>query len=226
MTIQPFTSDKEVVTFATAFLANRVTTFRKDIRICMTADEDRHHAYVPALITCIGFADFLSGLYAGTLKDHRLPELKTYAKKFMNPVSYDDFALEILYEMFRHKLAHFAHLYAVFDTSTASAKAHSIRQRRRHITWIVCAAKQNRPVEHHDYPTQYLEKNFPVPRHLKKAPRPWRMAYDCKVWISIPRLRVDIIKSIYGASGYLNAVKADAQLRVNFPRCMKTIYPA
>jgi hypothetical protein len=103
----------------------------------MTADEDHHHAYFPALITCIAFADFLSGLYAGKLKHHGLLELKAYAKRFMNPLTYNDFALEILYEMFRHKLAHFAHLYAVFDTSTASAKAGSIKRQRRLITWVV-----------------------------------------------------------------------------------------
>jgi hypothetical protein len=120
MTIQPFTSDKEVVQFARAFLANRVGTFRKDIQICLTPDKNKTHAYFPALITCIGFADFLSGLHAGRLEGHSLPELKAYAKKFMSPVTYEDFTLEILYEMFRHKLAHFAHLYSVFDTSTAA----------------------------------------------------------------------------------------------------------
>ena len=40
--------------------------------ICLTADKAGHHAYFPALMTSIGFADFLSGLYAGTLDRHGL----------------------------------------------------------------------------------------------------------------------------------------------------------
>ena len=53
-----------------------ISSFRKDTNICMTADKERHHAYFPALITCIAFSDFLSGLHAGNIKSHSLPELK------------------------------------------------------------------------------------------------------------------------------------------------------
>jgi hypothetical protein len=67
MTITPFKTDKELIAFARSFLRDRVKSFRKDIAICLTADQKRHHAYFPALITCIGFLDLLSGLHAGRL---------------------------------------------------------------------------------------------------------------------------------------------------------------
>ena len=61
--MQSFASDAELVKFARLFLKDRVGCFRKDVRVCMTADkEKRTHAYFPALITCIGFLDLLSGL--------------------------------------------------------------------------------------------------------------------------------------------------------------------
>ena len=50
MTIKPFKSDKDLTTFARSFFRDRVGTFRKDLRICLTADANRHHAYFPALI--------------------------------------------------------------------------------------------------------------------------------------------------------------------------------
>jgi len=81
MSIQPFRSKTQLVTYAQWFLGNRVTAFRKDTNICMTADNKKHHAYFPALITCIAFSDFLSGLNAGNIKSHSLPELKDYIQK-------------------------------------------------------------------------------------------------------------------------------------------------
>jgi hypothetical protein len=85
MTIAHFKNDKELVAFARKFFANRVETFRKDIAVCLTPNERGQHAYFPALIICIAFAELLSGLYAGTLRDQKLVELQEYAKKFMKP---------------------------------------------------------------------------------------------------------------------------------------------
>jgi hypothetical protein len=119
------------------FLRELVKNFRKDISICLTADTAGSHAYFPALMTSIAFADFLSGLYAGTLERHSLKELKAYAAKFMNRSNYDSLALEILYEMFRHKLAHLGYLPVVFDTATKRNRFAG--QPHRRITWIVYA---------------------------------------------------------------------------------------
>jgi hypothetical protein len=62
MSIKPFTSEKDLTTFARSFFRDRVGSFRKDLRICLTADAKRSHAYFPGLITCIGFLDLLRGL--------------------------------------------------------------------------------------------------------------------------------------------------------------------
>jgi hypothetical protein len=75
MSFQPFKSEKDLTQYAARFFRDRVQSFRKDIGICLTANADGHHAYFPALITCIGFLDFLSGLNAGKLEGHGLTEL-------------------------------------------------------------------------------------------------------------------------------------------------------
>ena len=74
MSIAHFKNDKELEAFAQKFFANRIETFCKDIAICRMPDARGEHAYFPALIICIAFAELLSGCYAGRL-EHVPPEL-------------------------------------------------------------------------------------------------------------------------------------------------------
>jgi len=82
MSTNPFSSDRQLLEYARWFLRDRVHAFRKDLAVCMTADSKGEHAYFPALITCIAFADFLSGLYVGKLDYPRLPDLRVCMSKF------------------------------------------------------------------------------------------------------------------------------------------------
>jgi hypothetical protein len=63
----------------------------------------------------MAFAELLSGLYAGMLRDQKLVELQEYAKKFMKPAySSDRRRLELLWVCLRHKVAHLAYPYTGF----------------------------------------------------------------------------------------------------------------
>src|SRR5215831_17164928 len=112
MSIGQFKSEEELVAFARKFFASRIETFRKDVAICLTANERGQHAYFPALIICIAFAELLSSLYAGTIADQglKLEELKRYAAEFMKP-EYTADRMDMLYEFLRHKVAHLAYPY-------------------------------------------------------------------------------------------------------------------
>jgi hypothetical protein len=159
-------------------------------RLCLAADADRRHAYFPALITCIGFADLLSGLFAGKLEGHGLSDLKTYAARFMNSTNYDSLRLELLYLAFRHKLGHLSFPYVVFDTATK--KKDFAGQKRRRVTWSVGSTRRTPPIELIDFATSLF---------LKKPLRPWGVSYDCLVIISVRSFHTDIIKSISLLSG-------------------------
>ena len=117
MPVLPFSSDAEIVEFARAFLDEHLVRFRKDIKICLTPNAEGNHAYFPALITCIAFAEFLSALYSGNFDGPGLDQLKNYAAEFMT-AEYTKDRLNVLYECIRHKVAHLALPYAVFDTDT------------------------------------------------------------------------------------------------------------
>ena len=80
MPVLPFESDAEVAEFAEEFLDEHVERFDKDMAICLKPDENGSHAYFPALITCIAFAELLSGRHVGDLKSRdALKNLDAYA---------------------------------------------------------------------------------------------------------------------------------------------------
>jgi hypothetical protein len=212
MTSKPFKSDKELINFARLFFRDRVRSFRKDVAICLTADANRDHAEFPALITCIGFLDLLSGLYAGRLEGHSLDELKSYAAKFMDARNYDPVHMRVLYLVFRHKLAHLSFPYLVFDTAT---RKDFVGQKHRRITWTVYAGKRSTPIELEDFAT---------PIFFKKSVRPWPVSYNCRVVISVRTFQIDIVKSIYGPTGYLHHLQSDLTARENFAKCMKVYF--
>jgi hypothetical protein len=213
MPVLPFESKNDVVNFAKAFLRIQVWRFRKDIVICLRRGPKGSHAYFPALITCLGFADFLSGLYAGKLDGHAVNELKTYASKFMDRASYDSERIDILYEMFRHKVAHLAIPYEVFDTHS---KSRLKGQPRRLLTWKVLASRRKPSIK---------IIAFARAKQIKQDPSPWKTHYDHRVSISVRALAADITSSIYGRSGYLHCLKTDAAARDRFKNCMKFFYP-
>ena len=212
--MRPFASDRELMTFANYFLRSHVLRLRKDIGICLTANKKGEHAYFPALMACIGVLELLSGLFAGKLRGVGCGELVSYAKIFMNAAYYDETRLTLLYQCFRHKIAHLSAPYVVFDTSTDR----NVPGPRRRVTWKVCAKRRNGalPIE--------LVPVAP-PRTLPSAHTPWRVEYDHIINIRIHHLKVDVVKSIYGPSGYLAWLEADRTARARFAQCMVEFYP-
>jgi hypothetical protein len=211
MSIAPFSSERELIDYAKWFLRDRANAFRKDIEICMTANSDRQHAYFPALITCISFLDLLSGLYAGKIDGHGAHELKDYIKRFMNAPNYAH--MDLLYQMFRHKIAHIAYPYPVFDTTTKPKlfflEAKSSDGSRG---WYV-QGDATRPIQLIDY----ASAQAPI-----KTKVPWPVPYDSRIIVSVRRLKNDITKSI---REYLHCLKSEPIRRMNFAKCMKVYFP-
>lgn len=197
--------------FAQRFLRNRVEIFDKDLRICLTRNRGTH-AYFPALIICIAFAGLVSGLFAGTLRHQSLRELKRYARKFMKAeYTSDPRRLNILYEFLRHKIAHLAYPYPVFDTATKQKTFKG--QRRRRVTWTVYASRRRPAIEVVDFPT---------PRLLTKTVRPWPVSYNCRIKVSVRSFQIDIVRSI---PAYLRHLQLDRDAKEHFARCMLDYFP-
>ncbi len=208
VSIQPFRSDEELVRFARKFLLNRVEVFNKDLKICLTRSRGTH-AYFPALIICIAFADLVSGLYAGTLKRQSLEQLRRYAGKFMKAeYTSDPLRLDILYKFLRNKIAHVAYPHPVFEMVTKPFQA------RRRVTWTLNASKQRPAIEVVDFPTpQSLSKN---------TVKPWPVSYDCRIKVSVRNFQIDIVSSI---SKYLRHLQSDPTAQEHFSKCMIDYFP-
>jgi|SRR6516225_5274229 hypothetical protein len=203
MPVLPFTSDEDVEKFATEFLDEHVKRFNKDIAICLRPDKNESHAYFPALITCIAFAELLSGLHAGKLDGDGLKKLKVYASDFMDRNVYDADHLEILYVLFRHKVAHLAQPFAVTKT----------RGQPKRLTWTVeeSGAKPAIEIVPETSPQQVL-----------RAVTPWPVYYDHRAYVRIESLASDIRESV---PKYLERLKTDKSACDRFRKCMKLFFP-
>ena len=181
----------------------------KDTAICRTPDaKGAEHAYFPALITCIAFAELLSGCYAGRLNGVALKDLEQYAKDFMEPDYTDDpRSSQSLYECLRHKVAHLAYPNAVMLHGTP----------RRRVTWSIHETEQRPAIEIVDY--------LPGIMWLVQTRRPWDVSYDCRIEVWIGSLANDIVKSIYEKSRYLQHLKSNPTARKHFEDCMKDYFP-
>jgi hypothetical protein len=197
-------SGGRVVECAKKFLDNRMETFRKDIERCLMESCKVEQAYFPALMTCIAFIEFMSGLYAGNLESgNDLAKLEKYSRRFL-PSHYDKLRLKILY-MFRHKLAHLAYPHVVIKL------VENWRQRR--ITWDV----------HANGPTPAIEiDDLTAPDYLKRVFVPWKVPYDCIVTIGLRAFYNDIKQSV---AKYRDALKSDRKMQDNFAKCIKIIFP-
>lgn len=213
MTIAPFKSDQELISFAQEFLRDRLRPFRADVAICLSADAEGHRAEFPALITCIGFVELLSSLYAENLRGNGLTKLKDYAEQFMDKANYDQLRLKILYLVFRHKLAHLSFPHFVFDTASNDEFR---SERHRRITWTVDNNEWPIPIELIEYPTD---------RFLERSVTPWRMSYDCRAIISVPKFQIDIVNSVYAPTGYLQHLQTNSPAQERFAKCIEEIFP-
>jgi len=212
--LAPFKSQRTLVSYAQRFVKERIEVFRKDLSICLKADANGRHAYMPALITCVSLLELLSGLHAGKLKDVRLSGIIDYTKKFMDANVYSSDRLAVLYEGFRHKIAHVTQPYGVFDTYTVKKSNHPLRNKpQRLITWQVNATDRHPPID-----------IIPVNGTLTKSP-PWPVTYSHRCIVSIYRLKVDIPRSALGAGGYLENLKVDSKAQENFHKCMLKSFP-
>lgn len=210
--VRPFRTDKQIADFASWFLRDRAQGFRKDVDICLTANKKGDHAYLPALMTCFSFLDFLSGLYAGKVEGHGKKEFLIYCGTFLDSTKYAKSDLAILYEGFRHKLAHLSRPYTVFDTSTKR----SLPNQTMRIAWTINAARCSKPLQ---------LKKCDSSQMLLRTQTPWPVSYDHRITISVRSFAIDSRKTLLGNNGYIQKLRSSDDLRRKFACCMSQFYP-
>jgi hypothetical protein len=144
----------------------------------------------------------LSGLHAGNLAGDGLKKLNDYASHFLDRNVYDADHLEILYVMFRHKVAHLAQPYAVTK----------IGGQPKRLTWTV--EESGKPA------IEIVQETSP--QQILKAVTPWPVYYDHRAYVRIESLASDIRESV---PKYLEHLKTDKSACDRFRNCTELFFP-
>jgi hypothetical protein len=195
--------------FAMKLVRSRLDGFQKDIRICLTPAKSKGgsgitHAYFPALGACCATLEYLAGLHLGSLRRLGWQQVADWAAHYLPQPAYDRETVRILFEAFRHPVAHRGIASGVWVDRHAAAGS------GRRLTWKVSADSRRPACE-----------LLPEAGRLVRDP-PWPCSYTHRVHIHLKGLEVDIRR---GAARYSRALVADPQLLANFTACMRQLYP-
>lgn len=195
--------------FAKRFILCRLEGFEKDIRICLTphaakARSGLTHAYFPALATCCATLEYLTALHRGNIRGIGWPHVADWAKRFLPQPDYDRDTVRVLFDAFRHSVAHRGIASGVWIDQNRGP-GHG-----RRLTWAIHANSRRPPC-----------RLVPEDRALVRDP-PWPCRYTHRVHIHLKGLANDIRK---GAVSHATAVGRETGLLENFMACMQQLYP-
>lgn len=203
--------------FAPRFVREHIQRFLKDIRVClrpMSVKGNRKgaHAYMPALLTCMGLLELLSALRFGRLdlRKDALTALQDFRSDYLPAPHFRAPNLEILYIGFRHKLAHLAHPYVVFDTATDSRLA---QYGRKKVTWTFHSRKRG---------LSAIGLHATPGRELVRTLRPWRTAYDHRLEIVLFLLARELAR---GGISYARDLRKSKPLRTKLMTAIEVYFP-
>lgn len=209
-------SQSEILAFAKWFCEERIETFEKDMRICMTADGQGRHAYMPALMACASFIELFAGLHAGKVSSVGISNILKFTNRYLDATEFTEERICIFFEMFRHKVAHVTRPYSVFDSHDVSTNNPLRNYPPRRLTWRITTSYQKPSI-------QIIAKVG----NIKRTRRPqWKSAaysHICKV--NLKRMIKQLQGAITGQNGYLNSLSIESDIRRNFVLCMDSFYP-
>jgi len=199
----------DMAVFAARFVLARLSGFEKDMKICLTPTRLEPgvltHAYLPALAACCGILEYLTGLYRGRLVGNGWRQISEFATQYLPQPDYDEKTVRILFEVFRHPIAHRGIASGIWvDRNDGPEKG-------RRITWKVFADASRPACE-----------VVPEKGHLTRD-SPWPCAYSHRGHIHLRSMLVDIRRA---ARCYSAEIANHQQLQVRFATCMKQLYPA
>ena len=203
-------SSGDQAAFAQRFVRDRLKSFEKDMKICLTplaltSSSSATHAYFPALGACCGTAEYLTGLHRGNLRGIGWRVVADWAATYMTQPDYDRDTIRVLFQVFRHPVAHRG------ISSGVWVDQHPGEGGPRRLTWKVLADAR-RPACH----------IVAEAGELKRDP-PWPCAYTHRVHIHLRRLWLDIRDA---GDRYADQLARDDLLQQHFKSCMRQLYPA
>lgn len=194
----------EMASYASAHIKERMDGFTKDIRICLRpivhpTTRRPTVAFSPALATCCATLEYLTSLATGRRNGPRVDQIAGFARDYMPQPDYNADVIAVLFEAFRHAVAH--------RGIVSGVMLHGKSNRR--IAWLL-ADGLSRPA---------IQITVDAGEDLRA---PWHCPHTHRAHIYLRRLASDIRA---GGTSYANAVGANARLVQNFAKAMEWIFP-
>jgi hypothetical protein len=196
--------------FASAFVRGRMAGFEKDMQICLTpiprADgTGKTHAYFPALAACLSTLEYLTALARGDTNGIGWTQVADFAIGYMTQPDFDRDTVRVLFEAFRHPIAHRGIASGVW-VDRNRGPGHG-----RRIVWKISAGAQR--------PACQVKAEAGVVKHDSHWPCP----FSHRVHINLKALAIEVRDA---ATQYVQRVGHDLHLQRNFAACMHQLYPA
>jgi hypothetical protein len=190
-------------------VSTRTSGFLKDIEICLKDTPNGiaggyTHAYFPALAACCGFLEYMTGLHRGKLAKIGAPDIQQWAGDHLSKVNYTDDIVRVLFDGFRHSVAHRGIATGVWKDIATKHRP------ERRITWKLTELSAQPAC-------QLIEEKC----CLTKDP-PWSSPYTHRIHISLRTLADDLAD---GATQFATKLRTSADLQAKFRRAMQTLYP-
>lgn len=200
-------SGGDALAFAQHFVRARLWSLEKDMEICLSpmtlpGRKTPTHAYFPALAACCGTLEYLTGLHQGRLRGIGWRQIVPWAAAFMRQPDYDEEAIRVLFEVFRHPVAHRGIASGVWVDGRGAME--------RRLTWNVKADARFPGVDVRQ------EKG-----ELTRDP-PWPCPFTHRVHIHLGRLWRDLRDA---SDRYVDVLADDQGSLENFQCCMRQLYP-
>jgi len=194
-----FTSDKDLLVFAEAFLEERKISLIRDTENCLTGT-----APFPAIIYCFSVIDLMGALSSGEATKEA--DTGKIAREYMlNFMGYTNDQVNMLQKVFRHKIIHLSQpLFVTKDGVNKIAWAQHNDNRKEHLKIEIGLAGQD------------IQAPAGIPINLFTRP----IRYNATFIVSIKSLAEDICKSI---DIYISVLKNDTALQHNFDKAIEVI---
>jgi hypothetical protein len=200
-----FPDKNELKRFARYFLKERLDSLQKDVIHCL----QQPYAPFPAILYCLSTIDLLGALNAGQAskkdpKTNKHVDTTANSKQYMRQyMGYTDDQINILVDLFRHKLVHLAQ------------PRPCISYNNKVVVWEYV----------HNYTTKHLLLEEAPPNSKIQIKSDWSISVQQIFTIGIMQLKDDIQDSVYRHRGYLDLFERNtSNLQDMFEKAIEEIY--
>jgi hypothetical protein len=151
----------------------------------------------------------LAAFHSGKFKHVGKRYVKVFCAAYLDGQVYDPDVMDVLWEAFRHKLAHLSYPQFVFDTALDGGFSGNHKYANMRITWLL------------DEKSRSDHLRILPDQGDSKGTTPYPVPYDHRIYISLADFRRDILNAI---NAYCVSLQSDSNLMTNFRKSSAQVF--